>query len=68
MIEPQRAINHRQLEERIAYLQVTLAALTAQLETQRHHDDSAAATQGRMPAVTDSQMSPAEIPLPIAAG
>lgn len=72
MIEPQRAINHRQLEERIAYLQVTLAALTAQLETQRHHD-SAAAIHGHMPAVTDTQMSPTqmspvEIPLPIAAG
>lgn len=53
MIKPQRAINHRQLGERIAYLQVTLAALTTQLAPQRHHD-SAAANQGHMPAVTDT--------------
>jgi hypothetical protein len=67
MIEPQRAISPRQLEERIAYLQVTLAALTAQLESQRQLDSTAAA-DGPSPLVADTPASPVETPLPIAAG
>ena len=62
MIEPQGTVSRRQLEERIAYLQVTLAALTAQLESQRQLDGRADADE---PAASPS---PLETPLPIAAG
>ncbi|MFW3616816.1 hypothetical protein [Billgrantia antri] len=63
MIEPQRALTPRQLEERIAYLQVTLAALTTQLESQHRLDDRADSD-----GPTAASPSPIETPLPIAAG
>ncbi|WP_104205081.1 hypothetical protein [Billgrantia saliphila] len=67
MIEPQRTISRSQLEERIAYLQVTLAALTAQLESQRQLDKAAGTESVHSPLDTPSP-DPIEIPLPIAAG
>ncbi|MDI5932592.1 hypothetical protein [Halomonas kalidii] len=67
MIEPQRTISRHQLEERIAYLQVTLAALTAQLESQRQLDKDAGAEAAHSPLDTPPP-DPVEIPLPIAAG
>lgn len=66
-----RATNRRQLEERITYLQLTLAMLTEQLEAQdRLHslaegDDGVHAADKRY---ATAQSSYTETPLPIAAG
>lgn len=68
MITAQQAISRRQLEERIAYLQVTLAALTAQLESQRHLDNTVETTEVHTSLETDIQPDPVDTPLPVAAG
>lgn len=62
MNEPQRTLTPRQLEERIAYLQVTLAALTAQLESQHRLDHAG------LDGSNVTSPGPVETPLPIAAG